>query len=82
MKNFLNHARIAAIIISVIVWGIVGVKIYNNDYNFTVEVIIGAICYAVILLYAFCRIANTKCPHCNRHLLTTGKFCPNCGKEI
>ena len=86
MKKVCIWVAIISAIVLLITWGIVGVKLLDNNYDFMVEVYItGA--FAVILLgsivcYKF--IVN-RCPHCgkvNDTLLGKSKFCPHCGKEI
>ena len=50
MKKVASWIFAIAVSIFVIDWGIMGLKIFNNDYNITVEAYIVLVCF----LYAAC----------------------------
>jgi len=82
MKKIAAWAFGIAIAVFVIVWGVIGVKIFTNDYDITAWAYIALACWVVIFAYALFRFFSNKCPHCGRLRRTYGKFCPHCGKEI
>ena len=86
MKKACVWLAIISAIVLLITWGIVGVKLLDNNYDFLTEVYItGAslvICLGSIVSYKF---IGYRCPHCskiNDSLFGKGKFCPHCGKEL
>ena len=86
MKKACVWLAIVSAIVLLITWGIVGVKLLDNNYDFLTEVYItGAsfvICLSSIVGYKF---IGCRCPHCgkiNDSLFGKGKFCPHCGQEL
>ena len=86
MKKVCVWLAIISAIVLLITWGIVGVKLLDNNYNFMVEVYITGvsliICLGSIVCYKF---IGCRCPHCGKiddSLFGKGKFCPHCGKEL
>ena len=66
----------------VIDWGVIGLKIFEGDYDITVGVYLGLISLIVLLVcLLYLRLTN-RCPHCGRRIQTQGRYCPCCGKEI
>ena len=63
-------------------WGIMGIKLLDNDYNITVEAHIGLVCFIVIIFSVLLRSFTDRCPHCGKIRLTKGPYCSYCGKEI
>lgn len=55
MKKVSNWALAIASIIFLIDWGVMGLKLLDNDYNVTVEAYIGFVCWVVILVGIFIR---------------------------
>ena len=82
MKKTATWILVAALLIFIIDWGVMGIKIIENDYNITVESYIGAACIVVIAVCCFCRIFGNKCPHCGKIRITDGDYCSYCGKKI
>lgn len=66
----------------VIDWLMVGVKIYDGDYDYLPEAYFALVCLIVILFCAFCKILHQRCPHCGKLRLSSGPFCSHCGKKI
>ena len=69
-------------IIAVISWGVMGLKLYDGNYNITVEAYTMMACLIVILICALSKLFTDKCPHCGKMRVSNGKFCPHCGKEL
>lgn len=82
MKKIVTWLTVISIIVFLIDWGVMGIKILDNDYNITAEAYIGAFCILILLFCLIYRIFSTKCPHCKKLLLQKVKYCPHCGKEI
>lgn len=86
MKKVCIWLAVISAIILFITWGIVGVKLLDNNYDFIIEVYItGA--FALILLGSIVcyKWIGIRCPHCgkiNDSLFGKAKFCPHCGKEL
>lgn len=68
--------------IFVITWGIIGIKILDNNYEFTTEAYIAYSSLAVFFICLIYERCTYRCPHCNRINQVFGKYCPYCGKEI
>ena len=82
MKKIAIWLAAISIVAFVIAWGIVGLKILDNNYDFLTEAYIGYGSLAVFFASFICvRIAN-RCSHCGKMKQTFGKFCLYCGKEI
>jgi len=82
MRKIAKWLAAISIIIFIIVWGIIGVKILDNNYNFMIEAYIayGSLAvFFVCLIYVRC---TNRCPHCGKVQMVWGKYCPYCGKEI
>ena len=82
MKKAAKWLAVISLVIFVIDWGIMGMKILNNDYLITTEAYIGLIFFIsfwVCVLYA--KLAD-RCPHCGKPKLSVGNYCPYCGKKI
>ena len=82
MKKFAIWMLILSGIVFVVAWGIVGLKIFNNEYDFVTEAYIA---YASLVVFFICLIyvrSTYRCPHCGKQKIFFGKYCPYCGKEI
>lgn len=83
MRKIANWALVIAFSVALVVWGVMGIKLYDNDYNITIEAHIGLVCYIVIIVSVFIRSFTDRCPHCGKIRMTTnGIYCSYCGKEI
>ena len=82
MKKLIPWITAAAFLIFIIDWGIMGLKIFDNDYDITVEAVIGIVCFIVLLACSVYKIFSNKCPHCGKQILSEGEYCPHCGKKI
>ena len=63
-------------------WGIMGIKLLDNDYNIILEAYIGFVCWALIIVSIFVRVITDRCPHCGKVRATKGTFCCYCGEKI
>ena len=82
MKKIAKCLAVISIITFAIAWGIMGLKLLDNNYIVTTEGYIGLIALVVLfpcILYV--KLTN-RCPHCGKTKETFGKYCPYCGKEI
>ena len=83
MKKFINGIYILAIIVFVIDWGVLGLKIFDGEYEIITEVYIGLVCWIVMILSLLYRkFTMDKCQYCGKLRTTNGKYCSYCGKEI
>lgn len=82
MKKVATWALVIAFIAVIVDWGIMGLKLYDNDYNITVEAYIALVCCIVILVSIFIRCFTGRCPHCGKIRAAKGAYCSYCGKEI
>ena len=82
MKKIASWLAVISIIIFVIAWGIIGVKILDNNYEFMTEAYIG---YGSLAVFFICLIYvrdTYRCPYCGKLKQPFGKYCSYCGKEI
>lgn len=82
MKKIATWLAVITIIVFVIAWGIIGLKILDNNYDFMVEAYIGYASLAVFFASIFCVRITNRCPWCGKIKQPFGKYCPYCGKEI
>lgn len=82
MKKIATWLAVILIIVFVIAWGVMGLKILDNDYLITTEAYIGLISLVAFLTCVLYIRFSTRCPHCGKLKQTFGKYCPYCGKEI
>ena len=82
MKKIATWLMVISIIVFVITWGIIGLKIFNNEYDFMTEAYIA---YGFLAVFFVCLIyvrSTYRCPHCGKARILFGKYCSYCGKEI
>lgn len=82
MRKVANWTLGIAFIIALIDWGIMGLKLFDNDYNITVEAHISLVCFIVIFVSICIKSFTDRCPHCGKIRATKGAYCSYCGKEI
>ena len=81
MKKAIKWLAVISILVFVIVWGIIGLKILDNDYLFTTEAYIALVSLIVsFICVMYLRITN-RCPHCGKMKQPFANYCPHCGKE-
>lgn len=83
MKKAALWVTVIALIAFVITWGVMGLKIFDGDYDIEMLVYIGVAAWALLLAgIVVLRWGSWKCPHCGKLRWTKGHFCSYCGKEI
>ena len=82
MKKVAVWLAVISILVFVVSWGIIGLKILDNDYEFLTEVYIAYGSLAVLFCCIICVRIMNRCPHCRKIKQPFGKYCPYCGKEI
>ncbi len=65
----------------IIVWGVGGVMILNNDYGSNYWVYVGLV-FIVILSGCLIYLKTARCAHCGKVILDAAKYYPYCGKEL
>lgn len=83
MKKALLWTSILSLTAFVILWGVVGLMIYDGDYDFAIQASIAYAC-AVLGLASLIgwKLIGSRCPHCGKLHLYGGKYCSYCGKNI
>lgn len=66
----------------VIAWGLMGLKLLDNDYLITVEAYTGLIALIIFFVCIMYLKFTNRCPHCCKAKVFFGKYCPYCGKEV
>ena len=80
MRKALLRTSILSLLIFVILWGVIGLKIYDGDFDFILEAYIALACAGLGLASLLgWKLLGSKCPHCGKIRLTGGKYCPYCG---
>ena len=83
MKKAINIIWIVSMILASIILGVMGIKIFNNDYNITIEAYTVLVLWIILL---FCGLyknfTRNKCPYCGKVNLSGGNYCSYCGKKI
>ena len=83
MKKIAIGAAVISLIVFVIAWGVMGLEIFDGDYDIEMLVYIGATAWIVLLVsLVVLRWDHWKCPHCGKVRWTNGRYCAHCGKEI
>lgn len=83
MKKALLWTSVLSLLVFFVLWGVIGLMIYDGDYNFTVHMYIALAC-AVLGIGCLIgwKLMGSRCPHCGRLHLSDGKYCSYCGKKI
>ena len=82
MRKIANWALTISFIVFLIDWGVMGIKLLDNNYNITIEAYIGLFCFIVITASIFIRCFTDRCPHCGKIKTSNGEYCSYCGKKI
>ena len=82
MKKIAKWLAVISSVIFIIAWGIMGLKILDNDYLITIEAYTGLISLVVFFVCVMYLKITNRCPYCGKIKQTVGKYCPYCGKEI
>ena len=82
MKKIACWVIAVTFLVFLISWGVMGVKIFNNDYDFHTEACVGLVCIAICFgCLIGIKVSSARCPHCKRVRLDTGRYCSHCGKD-
>ena len=85
MKKVAIWSCVISAFAGIISWGVVGLKILTNDYDFTVEAYIAYASFVVLLISIVVIKLSNKCPHCGAYRQSkwiSGAYCSHCGKKI
>lgn len=82
MKKALTWIAGIASLIFIIDWALLGMKIWNGNYDFLTEATIGTVCFPVALVCIILLKCSKKCPSCGKMLTFEGTYCPHCGKKL
>ena len=82
MKRIAGWITIAAFVVFVVDWTIVGLRLLNGNYDITVGAYLGMACWVVMLMCILIRAFWGKCPHCGKSTYSGGQYCPHCGKRV
>ena len=82
MRKFVSWLVVLSIFIFIIDWGILGLKIFNGDYEITLLAYIGLISIITSLISIIYLKSTNKCKCCGRIIPSYGRYCLYCGKEI
>ena len=84
MKKIALWAAVISGLAFVIVWGVLGVNIMNNDYEAVTPLTYAGMGCLIVLLVSLITLRwhSWKCPHCGKTRWTNGRYCSYCGKEI
>lgn len=83
MKKVLLWSSIVSITCFLVLWAIVGLKLLNSNYEVVIEgyVALALLIVCLISIVGY-KLSASKCPHCGKTHLTSGKYCSYCGKEL
>ena len=82
MKKTATWVLVIAFIVFLIDWGVMGIKLLDNDYNIMLEAYIGFVCWVFIIISIFVRAITDRCPRCGKVRITKGAYCSYCGEKI
>ena len=82
MKKISTWVLAITFIVFFIDWAVMGLKLLDGNYNTAAEAYTALLCVAIILICIIIRMFSDKCPHCGKLRVSSGKFCPYCGKEL
>ena len=82
MKKTAKWLAVISAVIFVFTWGIMGLKLLENDYSITAEAYVGLIALVVFFACVLYAKLMDRCHHCGKTKQSFGKYCPFCGKEI
>lgn len=82
MKKAVTWGLVISYIILFIAMGVMGIKIFDGNYDIVAECYIALIFLLISCACNIYRAFSNRCPHCGKIRLSNGKYCSHCGKEI
>ena len=82
MKKIAKWVAAISIVVFVLAWGVMGLKLLDNNYLITTEAYIGLVSLVVFFVCVMYVKFTNRCPHCGKTKQSFGKYCPYCGKKI
>ena len=82
MKKIAKWFAVISMIVFALAWGVMGLKLLDNNYLITTEAYIGLISLVILFVCILYVKITDRCPHCGKTKQSFGKYCPYCGKEI
>ena len=82
MKKITKWLAVVSFVVFIIVWGIMGLKLLDNDYLISTEAYIGLFSLIIFFICVMYVKFTNRCPHCGKAKQSFGKYCPYCGKEL
>lgn len=82
MKRVLPWVFLCALATGVITWGIIGLRIADDEYDILPLVWTSVGAFAVVFICLIYRRLSNRCLHCGRVLISPGNYCPYCGKQV
>ena len=82
MKKIAKWVALISIVVFVLAWGVMGLKLLDNNYLITTEAYIGLVSLVVFFVCVMYVKFTNRCPHCGKTKQSFGKYCPCCGKKI
>lgn len=79
---FIRWIFAISITVLVIDWCIMGLKIFSNDYDITVEAHIALVCIILLFICGMYKVFSNRCKHCGKIKWTNGEYCSYCGKQV
>ncbi|MDO4739308.1 MAG: hypothetical protein Q4A66_01435 [Eubacteriales bacterium] len=69
-----------ALLVFLIDWGVLGIKLYQGEYEIMAEAAVGLVCFAALIVGIILRAIGDRCPYCGKIRRVGGKVCLYCGK--
>lgn len=82
MKKVLPWGFVAAVIVLIADFGIMGLKIMDGDYDIEALAYVALVGTWVVGGCAVYRVFARRCPCCGKRRTTNGDYCPYCGEKI
>lgn len=82
MRKKILWLAVISFIVFIVDWGIMGVKLFDGNYDIVVEAYIGLACFIVMIIGLIAKIFGAKCSTCKKTLDVNVKYCSHCGREV
>lgn len=82
MKKAVSWVCAISLAVFLIDWIVMGLKIFDNDYNIMAEAYVALVCFVMLFICGMYKIISRgKCRHCGKFRWTDGEYCPYCGNK-